>query len=124
MTWQIKDEWIDLAQAKHTVIFHNPEILVTMVPGEKPVPLEHHLIHDLRTPTCPHCGGFKPQRSPAPRLAWDDEGPPAEPEKIDFAALKKQRHEELNAQHKALVAYRGQHPHARIGEGPKRENKA
>ena len=55
MAWQIKDEWIDLAQAKHTVIFHNPDVMVNMDRG-KMEPQEHSIVNDFTLPCCKTCG--------------------------------------------------------------------
>lgn len=102
MAWEIKDEWIDLAQAHHRVIFHNPEVLV---PGEdnKSHPVEHHLTHDFRLSSCPHCGHAKV-----------NEGEP-----VDFAKVKTEEHEALKAHHKQMMEYREKHPKVRIGNGAK-----
>lgn len=108
MAWEIKDEWIDLAQAHHRVIFHNPEVLV---PGpvtdqrrDPPmVPVEHHLTHDFRLSSCPHCGHAKV-----------NEGEP-----VDFAKVKTEEHEALKAHHKQMMEYREKHPKVRIGHGTK-----
>jgi hypothetical protein len=117
MAWEIKDEWIDLAQAKHVVVFHNRDV---MIPADgKMVPLEHHLINDLRLSTCPHCGQPKPVKTAEPKLVWDLEGTPVAAVHHDFKTRKRLMHEALNAHHQALMEYRGQHPHVRIGTGPK-----
>jgi hypothetical protein len=102
MAWEIKDEWIDLAQGHHKVIFHNPDVLVEGW-DNKPRPVEHHLTHDFRLVACPHCGNAKA----------------AEGEPLDFAKVKKQQHEALKAHHKKLMEYREKHPKVRIGSGPK-----
>ena len=110
MAWKIKDEWIDLAQGKHVVIFHNTDIGA-----------EHHLIHEFKLAACPHCGEVKPTKEPAPRLVWDGEPMMAAHHKPrDFAAIKQSTHDQLNAHHQQLMTYRAQHPHARIGSGTKK----
>ncbi len=93
MAWQIKDEWIDLAQARHTVIFHNPDTAA-----------EHHLIHEFNLVACPHCG--------VPRIdsAWKP---------IDFEKMKTDTFAKLNAHHQTVMKYCAQHARVRLGTGPK-----
>lgn len=102
MAWQIKDEWIDLAQGHHKVIFHNPDVQIPNADG-KLVPVEHHLTHDFKLPACPHCGHVK--EKPA--------------EEIDFHAYKTAMHQALHAHHRQLMEYREKHKNVRIGTGPK-----
>lgn len=107
MAWEIKDEWVDLAQGHHRVIFHNPDVLV---PGrlrnmDVMVPVEHHLTHEFKLKACPHCG----------HANADEQGEP-----IDFAKVKAEQQAALNAHHKQLMEYRAKHPQVRIGNGPKR----
>ena len=105
MAWQIKDEWIDLAQARHVVVFHNPDVLVPPTSGVgKHVPVEHHLIHEFKLASCPHCGHVK----------TDDQG-----ESVDFLKVKADIHAALNAHYGTLMQYRELHPGVRIGNGPK-----
>lgn len=104
MSWEIKDEWIDLALARHYVIFHNPDVLVPHAKTGKPVPLEYHLINYMKLNSCPTCGRLKA-------------GEQAEP--VDFQAVKKHLHAALNAHHNQLMQHREKHKQVRIGNGPK-----
>lgn len=109
MAWEVKDEWIDLAAAKHVVIFHNKDVLV---PGQATgqriqppmVPLKHYLIHEFKHAACLHCGGAS-----------------AGEQKIatDFAQLKRDTHDALKAHHAEVMAYREKHPAVRLDSGPK-----
>ena len=92
MAWSIKDEYIDFQQARHVVIFHNPEF------GG-----EHHLIHDLKLPACPHCGTPGEMKPP-----------------IDFEEVKTETLAALHGHHKQILEYAEKHPRARKGTGPKR----
>lgn len=103
MAWEIKDEWIDLAQGHHKVIFHNPDVLVPAGDG-KVEPVQHHLTHDFKLDACPHCGHAKVNGGGEP---------------IDFHKVKTEQHEALKAHHNALMRYRELHPKVRVGSGPK-----
>jgi len=91
MAWKIKDEWLDLAQAQHYVVFHNPDIGA-----------EHHLIHSFKLDACPTCGQPK-----------DSTGP------VDFEAVKASTLAALNAHHTQVMQYREKHSRVRLGSGPK-----
>ena len=128
MAWEIKDEWIDLAQARHVVVFHNPQVLVPSANGAgKHVPVEHHLIHEFKLKACPHCGRSNSVVSPltlagnsaaeVSAMAGNTNQP--EPEPIDFTQVKADTLAALHAHHATLMAYRGKHPAVRIGNGPK-----
>lgn len=103
MAWEIKDEWIDLAQAHHTVVFHNPDVLVDYGNG-KPEPVQHHLKHEFKLNACSHCGHPK----------VDEDGEP-----VDFHQVKADVHESLKAHHSQMMQHREKHPRVRIGSGPK-----
>jgi hypothetical protein len=100
MAWKTKDEWIDLAQARHYVIYHNPDILVEKEPGKK-VPVEHHLINVIK--------------SDLVKIAAAS----AKNDSKDFKAVKANMLAALNEHHQNLMQYRAQHPNVRIGTGPK-----
>ena len=110
MAWQQKDEWIDPAAATHTVVFHNPDVLVPMLSAitgkevypPKMVPLEHHLIHHFGGETCKLCGRITP----------------AQP--VDFEQIKKETLEALHARHRTVMQKLEQNPKLRVGTGPKR----
>ncbi len=93
MSWKLKDEWIDLAQARHVAIFHNPDTSA-----------EHHLIHEFKLDACPHCGVTKVNEKQ---------------EAIDFHEIKTATLKALNAHHRSLMAYRELHPNVRLASGPK-----
>jgi hypothetical protein len=99
MAWQIKDEWIDLAQARHYVIYHNPDVLVEKELGKK-VPVEHHLINMIKS---------DPVKMMAANTKIDHK---------DFKAVKANMLAALNEHHQNLMQYRAQHPNVRIGTGP------
>lgn len=103
MAWEIKDEWIDLSQGHHTVVFHNRDVLVDGDDG-RPVPVEHHLKHQFKLDACPHCGHAKHN---------------AEGEPLDFHKVKTDVHEALKAHHNTMMQYREKHAHVRLGSGPK-----
>lgn len=108
MAWQIKDEWFDAGASRHYVIFHNPDILVHPPHWQgtnKPVPQEHHLIHEFKTDACLHCGVVH-------AIA---EGKP-----VDFEAVKKDVLERLNAHHSLVMQHREASPHVRLGNGPRK----
>lgn len=88
--WKVKDEFIDLAQARHVVIFHNQD-----------TGAEHHLIHHFNVNACPTCGHVK----------QNTEG-------TDFQKVKVDTLLSLNDHHKRLMQYREKHPHVRLGNGP------
>lgn len=104
MAWKIKDEWIDLAQGRHTVQYHNPDVLVPHPETGAPVPVEHHLHHEFKLKACPHCG----------HANVDKQGIP-----VDFAKRKTDVHEALHAHHSHMMQYREKHPQVRMGTGPK-----
>ena len=120
MAWQIKDEWIDMAQSRHYVIYHNPDILVEMKPGVK-APLEHHLIHEFKMDSCPHCGQIKVRQNATRKKVV--EGQETDEDEllpdIDFHQIKADTLQQLNEHHSKVSTYRGQHPKARLGSGPK-----
>lgn len=109
MAWQQKDEWLDPAAATHTVVFHNPDVLVPSVSAitgrevypRKLVPLEHHLIHHFGGDTCRLCG----RATPAAR--------------VDFEKVKQETLEALHAHHRAVMEKLEQNPTLRTGSGPK-----
>lgn len=119
MTWAIKDEWIDLAQAKHVVIYHNPDVLISAQAGAKPVPVEHHLIHDFASPACPHCGHIKER---ADLIGTDESGGKAKVVEAgtDFNKIKKETLDALNGHHRNLMDYKAKHPQVRLASGPKK----
>lgn len=91
MTWKIKDEFIDVAQGRHVVIFHNPD-----------TGAEHHLINLFGLDACPTCG----------HTMATFHGHSA-----DFHKLKADKLNELNDHHKKVAAYLEKHPHvARKGQ--------
>jgi hypothetical protein len=91
MSWKPKDEFIDLAQARHVVIFHNPD-----------TGAEHHLIHHFALNACATCGHVKEQA-----------------ETIDFQQVKVDTLAALNDHHKKLMQYREKHPHVELRSQPK-----
>jgi len=93
MSWKIHDEWIDLAQSRHVVIYKNSD-----------TGAEHHLVHDFKIGSCPHCG----------RMNGEYAGGP-----VDFAAAKHDTLKQLHAHHAQVMQYRELHPHVRLGNGPK-----
>ena len=109
MAWQIKDEFIDLAQAKHTVIYHNPDVLVDYGRG-KMEPQEHHLIHDFSLNACPLCG--------APQSVSVGESVGAQ-EPLDFEKKKTETLAALHAHHQLVRKKLELHPRVRLGRAPK-----
>ena len=107
MAWELKDEWIDLAQARHVVVFHNKDIEIATQKGssssQSPRFAEHHLIHEFKLPACSHCGQVKED------AATD----------LDFATLKAETLEKLKQHHQLLMRYREKHPAARLHHGPR-----
>lgn len=93
MTWRIHDEFIDLSQSRHVVVFRNGD-----------TGAEHQLIHEFHVEACAHCGHAK----------VDEQGEP-----IDFHQHKSDTLEALNAHHRKSLHYHAKHPHVRIGSGPK-----
>ena len=81
MAWILKDEFIDLAQARHVVIFHNPD-----------TGAEHHLVNAFGLPSCPHCGHVKAAVG------------------VDFHKVKADTLTALNEHHQQVMRYREQHP--------------
>jgi hypothetical protein len=104
MAWKIKDEWIDLAQGHHRVVFHNPDVLVPHPETGAQVPVEHHLVHHFKLKSCPTCGHARHN---------------AEEEPIDFHQTKADVHRALHEHHNQIMRYRELHPNVRIGHGPK-----
>jgi glutaredoxin len=92
MSWNVKDEFLDLARGRHVVIFHNSDTKA-----------EHHLIHEFNLSACPHCGDVKQAAAP-----------------IDFAKLKAETHEKLSAHHRSVMQYRSAHPQVELRSGPKK----
>ena len=88
--WKQHDEFIDLAQARHVVIYKNSD-----------TGAEHHLIHHFNLDACPTCGRTNPTHP------------------VDFHAEKEKKLAELNAHHRSLLDYRSKHPHVRLGNQPK-----
>lgn len=108
MAWTIRDEWIDLAAARHVVVFHNPDVLVQATRGRAvlgaKVPVEHHLHHEFKLKACPLCG----------HATQNEQGI-----SIDFSVTKQEVHEALNGHHRLMIQYREKHPNVRLGSGPK-----
>ena len=110
MAWQQKDEWIDPAAATHTVVFHNPDVLVPMLSAitgkevypPKMAPLEHHLVH--------HFGGDRHTII----------GLISPPTPVEFEKIKKETLEALHAHHRTVMQKLEQNPKLRVGTGPKR----
>lgn len=92
MAWKIKDEWIDLRQSRHVVLFHNPD-----------TGAEHQLIHEFNVPACPHCGH--------PHMI--------EQKPVDFESIKAEVHAALHAHHRRSMEYHEKHKNVRLGTGPK-----
>lgn len=93
MAYRQEDEWIDLAQGKHVVVYRNADT------GH-----EHHYINLFGVDACPTCGhGMMTQEGHA----------------LDFHQMKIDKLVELNDHHKKVSAYREKHPHVRLGTGPK-----
>jgi hypothetical protein len=120
MTWAIKDEWIDLAQARHVVVLHNPDVMVEDGKTGQMKPVEHHLINEFKLAACPHCGHLKPAKQSLTgtvdsvlKTAVDEEPP-------DFHEIKRRVLAGLQDHHQQLLRYREQHPRVRIGSGPKK----
>lgn len=90
MSWRIKDEFLDLARARHVVIFHNPDSGA-----------EHHLVHEFKLAACPHCGVSK----------TDAAGDP-----LDFQKIKVDTLAALQAHHKSVLQYREKHPNVRLAK--------
>ncbi len=105
MAWEIKEEWIDMAKARHYVIFHNTDVLEPAYDGSgKLIPKQHHLIYE-----------FKPWMNPANGQPNDPPMGPVE----DFAKIKAETLAKLQAHHKQQMQIREQHPRVRLGSGPK-----
>ena len=90
MSWQQHDEFVDLAQSRHVVVFKNRDT------GE-----QHHLMNFFSLTKCPTCGNVQP-------------GTPA-----DFDKAKADTLAALNAHHRQSLAYREQHKNVRLGTAPK-----
>lgn len=103
MAWKVKDEWIDIAQGKHTVVFHNPEVQVADGAGGS-MAAEHHLINHIGLDACPHCGVISPKDLVAPE---------------EFKKIKAATLDQLNAAHHLRRQYAEKHG-VRIGSGPKK----
>jgi len=92
MTWRIKDEWVDLAQARHVRILHNPDTNA-----------EHQLIYEFGVWKCHHCG--HPKDTPLE----------------DFNAHTTRVLATLNEDHqKRIAVHMAKHPNVRKGTGPKK----
>jgi hypothetical protein len=94
MSWAIHDEFVDFGNFRHTVIFKNRD-----------TGAEHHLIHEFKLHSCPHCGVVKTQ-------------PNGEP--IDFALLKAETLAALQAHHKTVLQYGEKHVNIRRGSERKK----
>lgn len=103
MSWSIKDEWIDLAQAHHVVVYHNPHVMIQGEDG-KPAPVTHVVTHAFNIEACPTCGHTKRTQAG---------------EHVDFAEMKGSILNDLNGHHQSVMAYRELHKHVRLGSGPK-----
>jgi hypothetical protein len=93
MSYKIKDEFMDLAQGRHVVIFRNEDT------GH-----EHQLINHINLHSCPTCGLPRPDATGA---------------KIDFEQTKAETLATLNENHKQVAEYRGKHQRVRLGNTPK-----
>ena len=120
MAWQIKDEWLDLAQARHVVIYHNPDVTIEIEDAntkrKKQVPVEHHLIHHFAADACPHCGHVKERK---PQMMAKPGGGEVEAPGIDFHQVKADTLDALNNHHQKLMQYRAKHPNVPLRSGPK-----
>jgi hypothetical protein len=90
MSWTIHDEFIDLSQARHVVVFKNRD-----------TGTEHHLINLFGLKACPTCGTVKAS------------------EPVDFEKLKSDTLATLNAHHRTMLQYREKHSRVRLGTEPK-----
>lgn len=91
MSWKIKEEYIDLAQSRHVVIFHNSD-----------TKLEHHLVHHLSLGCCPACGDVKSSNEP-----------------MDFARWKADTLAALNDHHRRVMKYKELHAGVELRSKPK-----
>lgn len=91
MAWKIKDQWIDLQQAQHVILFHNPDT------GQ-----EHALVNPFKLQACPHCGHVKESQS----------------QPGDFQKVADKELASLNDHHAQVMRYRERFPRVRIGNGP------
>ncbi len=91
MSWKVKDEYLDLAQARHVVVFHNQD-----------TGAEHHLLHEFSLPACPHCGVVQAQPG----------------QLLDFEKVKADTLAKLHAHHRAVMNYREKHLRVRLGSAP------
>lgn len=91
MSWHIHDEFIDLKQARHVVVFRNRD-----------TGAEHQLIHLFGLNACPACGAVKPSVP------------------VDFEQHKAKILSDLNAHHKTVLQYKELHAHVRAGTEPKK----
>lgn len=89
MGWQLKDEFLDLAQARHVVVYVNTDTKA-----------EHHIVHDFRLDACPHCG--------RPNVGADNS-------LVDIETIKAETLNALQDHHRALMNYRAKHPNVRLG---------
>jgi hypothetical protein len=92
MSWRIHDEFIDLAQARHVVIFRND------------VGAEHQLLHEFMLPSCPHCG--------EPKLGIV--GTP-----LDFEKTKADTLAALNDHYRRVMNYREKHARVEVRSRPR-----
>jgi hypothetical protein len=91
MSWTIYDEFIDLARARHVVIYRNAD-----------TGAEHQLSQEFNLPSCPHCGMLQGGTEP-----------------VDFLKLKADTLTALHVHHRTLLNYREKHPNVRLGDAPK-----
>lgn len=118
MAWQIKDEWIDLAQGKHVVVYHNPDILVDAGGGSL-TPQEHHLIHHFGVDACPHCGHVKESKDKRLKASVDGDKVKVDDPEVDFNQVKLAMLATLHGHHEKMMQYAAKHPNVRRGHGPK-----
>lgn len=90
MSWRIKDEWIDHAQARHYVVFHNSD-----------TKQEHHLINYFGLKSCPTCGA------------------PSAQVQVDFEKIKASTLFSLQTAHRQALQYHEKFRGVRSGNGPK-----
>jgi hypothetical protein len=102
MSWRLKDEWINLADRHHYVIFHNPDVLIDY--GKGLVPQEHHLMYSFDLAACPHCGAIH-------AIA----GEPVDMEQVKVETLAM-----LNQHYRKAMAHREKHPRVAIRSDSKK----
>ena len=79
MSWQVREQHVDLSLGRHYVVLHEP------VSGA-----EHHLMIYVGHDSCPTCGAVKPKTNTGD---------------IDFKAILKQEIEALEASHAQSAAH-------------------